>query len=512
VELQDTLFQAEDILSELIAREMESLSTSNVLRDCFPEQLSFIRDLAPLKGAFCTRRAAKSYSAALDIINDSESYPRAHYLILGLNRQEMKDIWWDPILKAISDRYRLNAVFNETELTMRMANGALIRIAGADANEQEKRKFLGGKKRKIVIDEAQSWGTDLEQLIFAVLKPSVADYRGQIIVVGTPGNLTQGFFAKLTNGCRAGMLSPPETREPGWSIHTWNTFQNTAVVDLKSGERMCDRWKQEIDDLKVQKGPLVTKTSWFRQMYMGEWVVEQDKLVYKFLPSVNEFEKLPKLSGSWHYTLGIDLGHEDASAFVVTAYNDHDPCLYVLEAWQKSGMDFTDVATRIRGYQEKYDFDSLIVDGANKQGVEEMKRRHSLPLICAEKAGKFDFIDLMNADFVLERVKLKKGSCEPLVVQYGTLLKNPKNTREEHPGLPNHSCDAALYAWRHTYAFLSQVPVAPPAPGTPEFAAKEAQEMEERHISKLQAEQDAFELGHDQLDSSNWETLFGVGS
>ncbi len=178
-------------------------SCPDVLAECFPEQLAFIRDQSPLKWAFCTRRAAKSYSIALDMIDDSFDHPHEHYLIVGLSRLEMKDIYWDNILKDIDSRYNLSAKFNETELTMRMPNGALIRITGADANEKEKRKLLGGKKRKVAIDEAQAWGTDLREIIFGVLKPSVADFRGQIIVVGTPGNLTQGFFHQLTNGCKA---------------------------------------------------------------------------------------------------------------------------------------------------------------------------------------------------------------------------------------------------------------------------------------------------------------------
>ena len=34
----------------------------DLLADSFPEQRAFVQDTAPLKAAFCTRRAAKSYS------------------------------------------------------------------------------------------------------------------------------------------------------------------------------------------------------------------------------------------------------------------------------------------------------------------------------------------------------------------------------------------------------------------------------------------------------------------
>src|SRR3989449_4806187 len=46
--------------------------------------------------------------------------------------------------------------------------------------------------------------------VYGVLKPAVADYRGTIVLTGTPGNLIKGLFFDVTNG-----------REAGWSGHRW---------------------------------------------------------------------------------------------------------------------------------------------------------------------------------------------------------------------------------------------------------------------------------------------------
>jgi hypothetical protein len=453
----------------------------------------------------------------------------------------MKDIYWDNILKDIDSRYNLGAKFNETELTMRMPNGALIRITGADANDKEKRKLLGGKKRKVAIDEAQAWGTDLREIIFGVLKPSVADYRGQIVVVGTPGNLTQGFFHQLTNGCKAGSLGLEQLREPGWVGHTWTTFKNPY---------MREQWRAEIDDLQ-RMNPLVVEVPWFRQNYLGEWVVDHDALCYKFDLTRNawdgvlpEFKDHP-VRGSWHYVLAIDLGyHPDPSGFAVLAYHDFDTTLYVLETWKQWSMDITDVANKVRWYEQRFSFDAYVIDGANKQAVEEMRRRHNLQLQDADKRGKSDFIELMNAEFILGRIKVDVAKCAQglpdrspkdkrvteslaLADEYAGLIWDPRKLvlckREEHPGCPNHLADAVLYGWRHCYQYFSAKPLQEPAPCTPEWFRREAERMHEIEIEELlarKAEETVYldEVHHGfassiaSLSPSNWNPGFGERS
>ena len=95
---------------------------------------------------------------------------------------------------------------------------------------------------------------------------------------------------------------------------------------------MAEQWAGEIADLKAAS-PLVVETPWFRQMYLGEWVIDLDKLVYRFNSDRNTFAELPTFhAGQWHYVLGVDLGYNDPTAFALCAYHDYDKTLYVLEA------------------------------------------------------------------------------------------------------------------------------------------------------------------------------------
>ena len=54
----------------------------------------------------------------------------------------------------------------------------------------------------------------------------------------------------------------------------------------------------------------------------------------------------------------------------------------------------------------KFPISRIQVDGANKQGVEEMRARHSLPLDAAEKTDKATFLKLFADDVKQGKIKL----------------------------------------------------------------------------------------------------------
>jgi hypothetical protein len=440
----------------------------------FPAQAAFVDDPAPLKVAFCTRRAAKSYSVGLDFMRSARDNGGKH-LVLGLTRESVRGAFWDDVLKAIDRRYRLGATFNETRLEVRLPNGGTVRLLGMDSNENERRKALGQKYRKVAIDEAQDFTTDLEQLVYSVIGPAVADLGGQIVMGGTPSNKIRGLFFDVTSGKRK-----------DWSLHRWDTSQNTAIPEGQT-ERMCDRWAKQIASLKAAN-ELVVETPWFRQMYLGQWVIEQDKLVYRYAPGRNDFNgTLPHHPrGKWHYVLGIDLGYTDATALTVAAYHDHDRRLHLVRSDKRPGLDITATAQWIRQWALDFEFDRMVVDNANKQAVEEMKRRHDLPLHAADKTGKSDFIELMNAELIMGHIVVAPG-CAPLVEEWHGLIWDEKSEkREEHPACPNHCADSALYAWRYCYGYVAQTLVPPPKHGSPEWAQAEddrlEREAEERYL------------------------------
>jgi phage terminase large subunit len=455
----------------------KTFNPNDLFDNRFPQQKNFIEDPAKLKALWCTRRASKSYVAGLYMIKEAMSNPGTNCLFIGLTRESAKGIIWKDILKPINRKHRLKCQFNGTALTMTFPNGSVIWVTGVDTDEDEMNKLLGKKYRLVCLDESSLYTINLNRLVYGILKPAVADpnkdgERGTICMMGTSSNFTQGLFFDITTG-----------KEPGWSLHTWTALDNPFIRD---------QWQEELDDIATNR-PLFMETPLFKQWYLNQWVIDTEKLVYKFNQDRNLFDKRPTLKPEgWSYVLGVDLGYEDDSAFVLCAFHEHDHTLYVVSTFNKKHMDITDTANKIKEYLGQYQIGKVIVDGSDKQSVEEMRRRHNVPLEAAEKQGKSDFIELLNAELIQGHIKIN-NKCRNLVQEMmglvwcteGDIIKLP---RKEHPSLPNHLTDAFLYAWRYCYSYMAELPTKLPVMGTREWQNEQNDKLWEIERLKLEEE------------------------
>lgn len=364
-------------------------------------------------------------------------YPNSSVVIIGLTRASIKNIYVKDVLSVINREYRLGASFNKTDLTMNFPNGSVLYLVGADSDESEMLKLLGQKFRLVIIDEASMYtNIDQRELVYGIIKPAVADYRGTIAMIGTPSNYTNSLYYDITNGV-----------EGGWSVHRWTALDNPHI-NVQYAEEMASL---------IQANPGIEDTPRFRQHYLGEWYVDRDALVYKYDPTKNKEPLLP-YDHIYHYVLGVDLGYEDASAFVVGAYSYHDPNLYIIYTYKKSHMLLTDVADTIKALQDRYSIQQIIIDGAAKQSVQEIQQRYQLPLTVAEKQHKRDFIEIMNTDFRTSRIKVLPGN-EDLIEEWEQLVWDDKQRKSgnwvESAICANHAADAALYMWRYCYNYTA---------------------------------------------------------
>lgn len=437
------------------------------LMGLFEEQRSFIKDPKRLKSARCTRRAGKSYCAASYLVSEANSAPDMNVLYVGLTRTTAKNVIW-PIIRRVADKCGLHYDMNRTELTFTFENGSKIFVTGADADQDEMEKLLGMPYKLVIIDEAQSYSIDLRRLVYEVLKPTTTDLLGTIALIGTPGDVSAGLFFDIT-----------EAGEPGWSNHRWSANDNPF---------MRAQWAQEIAEIE-EINPLIKETPGFKRNYLNKWVVDEDSLVYKWTRSRNLIRDLPGDRSHFIYILGVDLGHNDATAFTLNGYSEHARTLYEIESKKFKGLDFTQVAQIIRKYENnhKMPVSQVIIDGANKQGVEEMRRRHGLDLTAADKHDKNTFIMLMNDDFIQGNIKTLESGCAPLIEEREKLVKKWNDFKTkwiEEPRLENHCTDSALYNWRYCYTYLSQAPVKKPKANTDEFMdnywAEEAKQLKQK--------------------------------
>ena len=439
----------------------------------FREQRLFIDDPARHKALHCTRRAAKSFTAGLYMVETAIRFPGSNCLFVGLTRQSALDIIMKDILKVIDRKHQLSIHFNNTSLDCTFPNGSVIRITGVDVSEDEMNKLLGKKYRLVCIDESSLYTINLRHLVYDILGPAMADEKGTICLFGTSSNFTQGLFFDITTG-----------KEPGWSIHRWSALQNPHID-----------WQAQLDEIKVHR-PLYMETPQFRQWYLNEWVIETDKLVYKFNPERNLFRDQPHPeSRGWHYILSCDLGWEDDTAIVLSAYHDHDPFFYVLRTFAQKHMTFDMVEKKLLEFlnDPKHPVNSVIIDGANKQGVETMTMRSNILFEYADKLGKADHIEILNGDLIQGRIKIHQSEHD-LIDEMMTLVWKTHGDKivypkKEHPSLPNHRVDALLYGWFNGYHFLATPAKRALAPGTVEYIKEQEDLHKQALMEKIQREE-----------------------
>lgn len=470
-----------DLLLELRRRHNLSLNFPDIFSRTFPQQEAFIKDPSKLKALFCTRRSAKSYTAGLYLVYEALMNPGCNCLFTGLTRLSAKGIIWKDILHVINDDLGLKASFNQTDLTMTLPNGSEIWVTGIDADEKEMKKVLGRKFRLACIDEASMYTINLHSFIYGVLSPAMTDpnrggERGTICLMGTASDFPQGLFYDITLG-----------KEKGWKLFEWTAFDNPHVAK---------QWQEALDEIARDR-PLYKETPQFKQWYLNQWVIDDERLVYRFSKEKNLTQHIPILpEEGWTRVLGVDTGWEDANAFVLTAYHINDPRLYVLKTFCQKKLTFDQVTDVIQKFcnDPLLSPHKIIIDGANKQGVESMRARSSIPFEYADKQDKATFIELCNADLVQGKIVIHNTPLNrPLWAEMAALVwvtegEKIKLPKKEHPNLPNHLCDAFLYAWRCGYHYHAMPAEKKVIIGSKDWYLKHNEEVWEKERERLMAE------------------------
>lgn len=406
-----------------------------------------------------------------------EAFPKKKNLFLALTLDSAREIIWDD-LKDMCERMRMPVKFNEARSIARHANGSSIRLFGVNSSAKEMRKVLGQKYKKVFIDESGSMTIDMVKLCYQMIEPALIDFNGQLTLLGTCENIPQTFFEKVTMG-----------RESGWSVHRWTSDQNPYVAE---------NWIAKKNQI-IKENPLVIHASWFRTHYLNEWCQDDDLLIIPYNRDRNEIDSLP--SGfDWSYVLGVDLGFNDATSFSVLAFSPDHPICYRVLGFKQSGLILSKVGEQIKELQKRFEFFKIVVDGSNKQGVEDLKQRMGLPLVNAEKLGKAVYLKAMKDAIVSGVLKLVRGQNEDLVKEavdgsddvgeWWRLQWSDTTQQHEDPRCANHSSDGTLYAFRECKQYLYSPEIAKPKPGTDEFMKQYELDMARKIEQQLFEEQD----------------------
>lgn len=436
----------------------------------FPEQDRFVNDTSQFLAACCTRRAGKTNALALKFIKTMQKHPNSLSRYIALTRDSAKDIMW-PVLIEMNEKLNLNAELTESNLTMKLQNGARLRCFGADMSNFI-RRLKGAKSPAVAIDEAQDFGPHLETLIDDVLTPTIADYPDSwLAVTGTPGPIPRGMFYDISEGGIG-----------DYSIHRWSLFNNPYLPDAKDFvAKLKDRKKWD------DKNPT------YLREWQGLWVLDLESLLIRYDAKLADYDLMP--IQKYTYIMGIDLGFNDADALAVLAWSESDPTTYLVEEVIEHKQGLTELVQQINALRDKYDISKLVIDegGLGKKLAEELRRRHHIPVEPADKQRKMENVAFLNDAMRTGKFKAKSSS-RFAQDSYGVQIDHEKTTPDKivvKKGFHSDIIDAVLYGFKESPAFSYQKPAKPIIPFTEPWYNKEVEEMEEQAIEHFTALEEA---------------------
>lgn len=412
----------------------------------FAEQKQFWTSTELLSSALCTRRAGKSEGAKLEMVASALNITNANILYGTLTKDKAKSICWMPILKMLNelglkridrgDLFTEDGDFKTDEVRMEVyfKNGSKIKLTGFDSTEREIDKVLGEPYDLVILDEVQSFKGNVGDLVYKRLLITVAERRGRIKMIGTPGDVRLGFFYDIN--------CTPKPQKLKWGLYKWSWEDNVGVSTHEStkGMLMKDIFKQMLADI-IAENPKFVETPEYYQEWKGEYFIDTDNLVYKFNPLENVYNHEPIITDC---VLGIDLGWQDESAMIVWGWSDSDPNLYQLDEFYEAKVDLDKIAEKTLHFKSMYPIIDVIIDSQNAQGIKTIENRYNIGYIAADKMGKFEHIRLMNTDLRRGKIKFKED-C--IWIQEASKLKKKTKAKEGENGkvmeddkAPNHAC------------------------------------------------------------------------
>jgi hypothetical protein len=445
------------------------------------KQLEFVADESKKLALKCPRRTGKTMAQMFKALRLGKRFPGSMIAyIVPSSKHHAQRLFWRP-LEQLEQQFKLGLQFKVAEHKVLTRENTAIYVFGAK-NKESPRVLRGNAWAAAFLDECKDFGPHFEELMIEAVLPGLEDYDGQLILGGTPGDVLDGTFYRITDPA-----IPPD----GWSVHKWVKSDN---AHLPANKRDLAIIEQE------EYAPFgLTKASpKFRREQLAEWCTDESERAYMYdshrngwLPDAESGEyKLPT-GHRWMHVLGIDLGETDANAFVVGAFSPSCRDLYIVHEFARARMSIDEIAGHVKQLQEEFGpFVEMVADtgGYGRGVVTDMQLRHNLPLVGADKTGnKLGNIALMNADFLCGKIKAKSDG--PLAMEWKRLTRRIRVSDKKV--LISHSDlgDAALYMWKASRHYASREQEDAPQPGTPESYNLEERTAIQHAINRRRARQ-----------------------
>ena len=408
----------------------------------FKQQLDLIYGQHQRRVACCSRRAGKTQGLIRGMLLRCLEVPNSVVCYFGHTIEAARKVVWDVpgTIPDIVAELGIDQVceVRESKHSIKFNNGSVLWVAGCDTMG-DARVWKGFPFAFAIVDEAQDWEEEkLCYMVDVALMPSLMDRQGEIALCGVPSPRCDGLFYEVSTGIRK-----------EWHGKGWTSFENPYI---KPG-----RARAYIDSVMRDRG-LTEADPIIQREYFGRWVRDESTQLYHYQPGRNDFDELPT-AALWQHVLGIDYGSRDLTTFVLNSYRQYDRTVYTSEAYGEAMAGQAGVsraAEIISGFAAKYPGLQLVADsGALGLFIsDELRKRHQLPIIAAQKKEKASAIRLLNDQL---RLGLKRyGPQTGMLKDQLIRLQLDPRTQIEKVGQPCDFADADLYSWRHCYSYLAQ--------------------------------------------------------
>ncbi len=235
------------------------------------------------------RRCGKTICAINELIRYALTHPKTvNWYVAPTYRQAKMIVWEDPdmLSKYLPDNLVVKK--NASELTVKLVNGSVIAIKGADNPDS----LRGANPQFLVLDEYGDMKKDVWDAIF---RPILTENKGKAIFIGTPKGKNH-FHRVFRNGVE--------------NIKNWDSFYLSASTSKVFTD-------EELSEVRAESTEHL-----FKQEYECYWH-DSEGTVFRRIRE-NATSAVADADSSHLYYVGVDLGrHQDWTVISVIDRTTH---------------------------------------------------------------------------------------------------------------------------------------------------------------------------------------------
>lgn len=433
------------------------------------------------------RRAGKTEGCIYWLAKDWQQFAGKKALYVASTIGSAREIIWDR-LHDFDERWGIGIEFNESRLEAKFPNGFTIIVTGCENKKQANRVARGKRFVKVVIDELELFEDDLiRYFIRSALKPTLMDFGGRLMLMGTPGNALVGYWYEIT-GDPANDNDDPNSAiaklRKRWSVHRFSALDN-PFIGYEGGAAQYFKDQLEENGWTEQDPEFIIE-------YLGRWVVDGNAFIYPYDSARNTWDDEDEwdTEGAVRTVIGVDIGDRDGCGFSVVQKRWDSEEIRVLEAYCTVNLDNDELAAEIKKLMQRYRTHHVFMDskGHGATSICKSMVNYRIPAKPAENNHKkLPLIRDTKAVLRNGRLKLHPVKCRDLIIQFKQMVWN--EDRDSHQdGVPDEAIDATLWA-----VFEVKKLAAEAKKGKAKLSAEEYEELQEK-LENMRAERNAERL------------------